>query len=207
MFKVIIALVVVLVVFLWFVGSSTSVTGFFGAVKDRAGFVTGLIPDLSSTQSQEGDIEFMLALDEKPGADFELTESSIEIDGVTDIALVNGKFSLDGIVTSDAFTGRMKSGDSLSFDGSGSLSGEGIEFEKERFTLESQARTASITNAHAQKLSLDTSGEITFGSSLTTFSGSVEIRNFAGDIEVGERMVLSGTASRVIIPSAGIDKR
>lgn len=201
--KIIITILVTLGLVMAYVGSNPTVSGFFDSVGGRFSSLAG--------ESQRN-VDFSLEIDRHPEFSFTSRDPA--------------DFLVTGYTEAELKTGNLKTNKTLGiygFRGSGSVEGNKLVLDGKMAKVEMPEITVSVqetvkststfTALSAKNLAVKeiklqgVSGTLTSRGSTTSFNGSLDVISPMGEFEFGEKFRISGKASSISIPSAGISIR
>ncbi|HLD38845.1 MAG TPA: hypothetical protein VJB05_00865 [archaeon] len=201
--KIVVTVIIVMALAAGYVGTNPMVSGFFDGVSGKLSSLTG--------SSQSG-IEFTFNADKYPNIEFSAKNpTNITVIGATTATLKSGTFST-------------KSMSIYNFTGSGSIKGNELilngkigKIELPEITVavqETISSNSTFTSMSADYLTAKditvkgTTGTLTARGATTQFSGDITITSPSGRFEFYKNSVvftLSGSASKIAIPNAGIN--
>lgn len=199
--KIIITVIITLGIILGFVGTNPTVVGFFDNVSDRFSFLSG--------DNSPRSIEFVLETDKYADLDFSAKETvDFAVTGYTEASLKTGNLKTNKTLRIYGFkgTGSVR-GNSLSLDGKMAK----VELPEITVSVQETVRSNStFTSLSAKNLAVkeikieQAKGTLSVRGTTTQFSGDIAIISPKGDFELSGGLKLSGKASGISIPSAGI---
>ncbi len=197
--------IIVLCIMAFFIGSSPSVSGFFAGVSNKVGNL-GQMAGIN--WGEKGTNEITLYLDNFSQLDFQSTSSFFSAKGNIEAQIDSGTIGLAELSAPD-FTGSgVLSPGKLEASGSVSeISSSATRLKTSHIVLSSSLDEMSLINSYvAGIIWSDASGEAVMGTASSKFSGNINMKNFRGSIDYEKgKLILSGTADSVVIPSAGIN--
>lgn len=195
--KLMLTIIITLALVGVYLGSNPNVAGFFEKISDQMSF----------SDSTSRNIEFSLVTDKYTDMEFSVHASN---------------FTIVGDTTASLKTGNLRAGNVsiYGFRGEGSvknntliLDGRMTKIELPEITVavhETIKSSSTFTSLSAADLGVkelkiqNTSGTLVVRGAATQFSGDIEIVSPFGDFVFGDTFSLSGKASKISIPSAGI---
>lgn len=200
--KIILTVIITLALIAGFLGTNPAVSGFFDSVGGRLSSFLG--------DSTPRDIEFALVSDRYGDFSFSSANSNFTISGYSEAALKTGNLRTN------------KTLGVYGFRGSGSVAGNTVVLDgrmskvelpeitiavQETIKSNSTFTSMSISSLGLKELKIEnTSGTLTVRGASTQFSGGITISSPSGNFGFynSSKFTLSGRASRISIPSAGI---
>ena len=202
--KIVVTIIIVLVLITGYVGTNPMVSGFFDAIGGKLSSLTG---------SPQSGVEFTLKTDSYPAIDFSAKKpANFTVIGSTTATLKSGTFRTNvGMSVYD-------------FTGSGSMRGNELILKGKIGKIELPEITVAVqetisSNSTFTSMSADyltakditikgTTGTLTARGATTQFSGDITITSPSGSFEFYKNnavFALSGSASKIAIPNAGIN--
>ncbi|MEK6887946.1 MAG: hypothetical protein AABX14_03315 [Candidatus Aenigmatarchaeota archaeon] len=202
--KIVVTVIIVMALAAGYVGTNPMVSGFFDTIGGKLSSLTG--------SGSKGSIEFTFNADKYPNIEFSAKNpTNITVIGNTTATLKSGTFST-------------KSMSIYNFTGSGSIRGNELilngkigKIELPEITIavqETISSNSTFTSMSADYLTAKditikgTTGTLTARGATTQFSGDITITSPSGSFEFYKNnavFTLSGSASKITIPSAGIN--
>ncbi len=197
--KIIITILVTLFLVAGFLGANESVGGFFDGIAEKLSF------------SPSGNIDFSLVADNY--SDFSFSSKG------------NINISVDGETTAALRTGNLQTNKTLvlaGFRGTGSVAATFLNLDgkiakielpeitvavQENLKANSNFKSFSATGLELKTLVIHGTGSLTVKNTTTQFFGDIELTSPSGVFEInrnGRVFYISGKASKITIPSAGI---